>query len=553
MLFLSDFATPPPLLLHPLLLHPLPLHPLPLPVAHATQVLQGARGDRGLNNIPMTAPIALRAIGLGYSDGHVADLYSAGSGSVFGLVSPLTWMRQAVSPFVDLDAAEYRFTEGVLAVTSARGGKVEVKKFRSEHKEVAATQTDWAMWLYFSPEGSAKLSLSVADQPGLCSSNNGGNQCHWFMMEGDGTARALADCTDDTECTLDAFVDIDPALAAAAAGGAPAFAGAVLVVGAAAADPAHNVTDATGTTLQLPPTALTLARLELASPTQPKLALTICNTGDKPLNNEVTISYQETEVRLREICDPADPTAVALLPRTVEYQVSAYSCRTVKRVFNMSSFELPLHVFLNGGDGLGLVADLRRLIPVPIADPNFRFRRFGSGIVPRPADTPKPPLNLPAPGAVPGGAAGGGAGSTAAAAKGAVVDNGGPFVMLIDDDETSVPYRNIYWPPNTPGTVHVRLFAMFGASSAATTVPLAFGLESWRIDGNWSYTHSFPRCVGSATVGRWSTVALPIWGGGVSSVSWIVLRAFHYYWPIDSDFSIVVGPTTLFHLFIHHT
>lgn len=122
----------------------------------------------------------------------------------------------------------------------------------------------------------------------------------------------------------------------------------------------------------------------------------------------------------------------------------------------MSSFELPLHVFLNGD---GLVSDLRRLIPVSIADPNFRFRRYSSGIIPRPSGVSKPPSPT-------GGSA-----------------DVSPFVMLVDDSDTGLPYRNIYWPTNVPGTVHVRLFAVFGATSTTTTVPVSFGMESWRING----------------------------------------------------------------------
>jgi hypothetical protein len=62
----------------------------------------------------MIAPVAIRGVGKGYTDGHVPDLYAAGSGSVFGMLSPIAWMRQAVSVWIDHPSVEYMHTEGMV-------------------------------------------------------------------------------------------------------------------------------------------------------------------------------------------------------------------------------------------------------------------------------------------------------------------------------------------------------------------------------------------------------------------------------------------------------
>lgn len=401
----------------------------------------------GLNNIPMEAPIALRAVGIGFSDGHVADLYSAGAGSVFGLLSPIMWMRQAVSPFLDREDVEYRYTESVLAASASDDGRVDIKKFRSER----TSGMNWVLWLFFCPKGSVKMSLSVASEPKLCAKGAGG--CHWYTMEGGGSARVITDCEDQVECTVTAFTELDPVLTA------PAFAGAVLVVGGASTESnTDNETTKTGassptasnetTTLAIPG-ALTLARMELTTLAQPELFVTICNVGAKTLQGAVSISFLETEARLNTI---GTTKAVAALPRTIPFQVPAYACATSSVRFNMSVFELPLHLQLNG---VGIVPDLRRLAPVTLTDPHFRLRRYSSAVMPRPDNVKLPPSSSPE---VPS-----------------------PFVMSVSDRDTDVPCRNIYWPASTSGRVHVRFLALFGPSrQSASHAQLSFGMESWR-------------------------------------------------------------------------
>ena len=72
------------------------------------------------------------------------DLYSAEGGSVFGMASPICWMRQALAPFLDTGpnratAAEYRWREGVLQAQ----GDLQVSQHRSEAQ-------GWAVFAYFS-------------------------------------------------------------------------------------------------------------------------------------------------------------------------------------------------------------------------------------------------------------------------------------------------------------------------------------------------------------------------------------------------------------------
>ena len=82
------------------------------------------------------------------------DLYSAGGGNVFGMLSPIAWMRQAVSPWLDDPSSEYRFTEGVLHIS---GVETEVRQHRSE-------AGGWVLFAVFSPRESAqRLSLSVEE------------------------------------------------------------------------------------------------------------------------------------------------------------------------------------------------------------------------------------------------------------------------------------------------------------------------------------------------------------------------------------------------------
>ena len=117
--------------------------------------------------------------------------------------------------------------------------------------------------------------------------------------------------------------------------------------------------------------------------------------------------------------------------------------------------------------------DVRRLAPVAVADPHLRLRRYGSNVVPRPAD--------------------------ARHTSGSSID--GPYVLLLDNKQVGQPYRNVYWPPTLAGTLHLRFLAVRpnqrsaldpGASdpaapgseaatpAMAATLPLSIGLESWR-------------------------------------------------------------------------
>ena len=318
----------------------------------------------GLNNIPAIAPLVLRVVGLGFIEGHVPDLYSAGGGNAFGMLAPIAWMRQAISPWIDDRWSDYRYTEGVLRVS---GDETEVRQHRSQRGR-------WAMFTVFSPIGTAKqLSLSVAESL-ACSADSdanmsSGSSCSWFLLSASGNASPIQSCSGHNTCDVEILED-----------DAKSYASAVLVVAGKTTDGAER------------PQALTLARVLLAVPSVPRLLVTICNTEPRPITGAVAISALE----------------LAVANTTVQYSLAPHSCDLVEKHFNLSGSDLPLHLQLSGDGSAGIVdGGLRRLAPVPIADPHFMHRRFADGVVERPADLPAIPNST---------------------------GSGGPFVMALQGD-----------------------------------------------------------------------------------------------------------------------
>ena len=124
-------------------------------------------------------------MGKGFIEGHVPDLYSAGGGNVFGMLSPIAWMRQAVSPWLDDPSSEYRFTEGVLRIS---GVETEVRQHRSE-------AGGWVLFAVFSPRESAqRLSLSVEGSLDCTAQSS----CSWLLLSGSGGATPVSACATRT-------------------------------------------------------------------------------------------------------------------------------------------------------------------------------------------------------------------------------------------------------------------------------------------------------------------------------------------------------------------
>ena len=83
-----------------------------------------------------------------------------------------------------------------------------------------------------------------------------------------------------------------------------------------------------------------------------------------------------------------------------------------------------------------------------------------------------------------------------------------------DGMHAAMPSRNVYWPPNTPGTLRLRLLALAPNKAGAPTLPFGVALESWARDAGGVFQHQFPRCIAMAPVGAWAAISIPLWGGG---------------------------------------
>ena len=199
------------------------------------------------------------------------------------------------------------------------------------------------MFTVFSPIGIAKqLSLSVAESL-ACSADPdanllSGSSCSWFLLSASGNASPIVSCFGHNTCDV-AILEDD----------AKSRASAVLVVAGETTDGAER------------PQALTLARVLLAVPSVPRLVVTICNTEPRAVAGAVAISALE----------------LAVANTTVQYSLAPHSCDVVEKHFNLSGSDLPLHLQISGDGSAGIVdGGLRRLAPVPIADPHFMHRRF---------------------------------------------------------------------------------------------------------------------------------------------------------------------------------
>ena len=77
-------------------------------------------------------------------------------------------------------------------------------------------------------------------------------------------------------------------------------------------------------------------------PTRVRGCVWLCsNVGAEPLAASISLDYLETDAQLLAV---SSVEAAAALPRTLALQVPAFSCATSSVRFNMSAFELPLHV-----------------------------------------------------------------------------------------------------------------------------------------------------------------------------------------------------------------
>ena len=264
------------------------------------------------------------------------DLYSAGGGNVFGMLSPIAWMRQAVSPWLDDPSSEYRFTEGVLHIS---GVETEVRQHRSE-------AGGWVLFAVFSPRESAqRLSLSVEGSLDCTAKSS----CRWLLLSGSGGATPVSACAGQSACDV-SIEEHD----------AKGFAHAILVTAEVAGAKR--------------PKALTLARMSLQVPSLPRLVATVCNTEAGPAAGVIAITALESH----------------LGNESVAYNVAAHSCGVFSKVFDLRGSDLPLHLQLSGLNA-GLVNGLRRLAPVPVVDPHFKRRRFAEGIIDRDPGLPAVP------------------------------------------------------------------------------------------------------------------------------------------------------------------
>ena len=421
----------------------------------------------GLNNIPMVAPLAIRVIGKGYIDGHVPDLYSAGNGQAFGMVSPIAWVRQAVSPWLDDPSTEYRYDEGVV---STFGEDTEVRQHRSDSQ-------GWAMFTVFSPQPATRhISLTVADSD-VCA-----GMCRWYTLSGAGTGVHLQACEGRQQCVVPVFSN------ESAVSLSPSFAAAVLVV----AD--SSSTETSQSKLASRPAALTLVRTSVVLPAVTQVCLTICNVEPRTLLGQASVAnWQDSQISQRSGTSTLNATVF------VPYSVPPHACVQVMTLLNLTNEALPKHLVISAP---GVVGGLRRLAPVPVADPHFTQRRFAGNVVPRPHS----------------------ARSRDASDRSGEVGSG-PYVMLLDVRHQAQATRNIYWPSGAAGTMHLRFFAVAPNTAGESSLPLSIGLESWRRDGNGTYQHQFPRCTATAPLGVWSSASIPLWeGGGAADGSWLLAK-----------------------------
>lgn len=359
----------------------------------------------GLNDIPTVAPIVSRTVGAGYVDGHTADLYAATTGTAFGFLSPLVWMCEAVSPWVHHPMAEYRYTEGVVSCPS----DTTVRQHSGK---------GFAIFLYFSPSSrGGALTLDVSGNNEIVCTIT--KTCRWFLLEMS-VATPLA-CIGKAQCTASVF----GGSTATTSGEYDEFAGAVLVVsGAAQADAnLHAMAPA----LTLPP-ALTLIKTELVGPSQTRLTLSTCNIGPAAASGAAHVASLES----------ADG-----FPLHMPYSVPAWQCGNFSTIVDTSKLALPLHLNVTAAAVLDpSKKEVRRLAPVPIADPRFSHRRFASGVIDRPTADAVPPFN----------------GNDDDENESPSTDDDdnntdavllpppSPFVMRLRGEEQGSVYRNVYWP-----------------------------------------------------------------------------------------------------------
>ena len=78
------------------------------------------------------------------------------------------------------------------------------------------------------------------------------------------------------------------------------------------------------------------------------------------------------------------------------------------------------------------------------------------------------------------------------------------------------------------GAIHLRFFAAVPNSAGDTALPIMIALESWRWNktegGGGAYIHGFPRCAAAAPIGSRALAMIPIWGGGISPILWMVAK-----------------------------
>jgi hypothetical protein len=295
--------------------------------------------------------------------------------------------------------AEYRYTEGVVSGPS----DTTVWQHSGE---------GFAIFLYFSPSSrGGALTLDVSgNNEMVCTITK---RCRWFMLEMS-VATPLPACIGKAKCTASVF------------GGSTAttrdeydeFAGTVLVVSGAAQADAN---------MHWPP-ALTLIKTELVAPSQTRLTLSTCNIGPAAASGAAHVASLES---------------VDGFPLHMPYSVPAWQCGNFSTIVDASKLALPLYLNVTAADVLGpSKKEVRRLAPVPIADPEFSHRRFASGVIDRPTADAVPPFN-----------------SNDDDANGNPstddVDNStdavllpppSPFVMRLRGEEQGSVYRNVYWP-----------------------------------------------------------------------------------------------------------
>ena len=367
--------------------------------------------QEGTCNVGPSTPIALHAVAHGFCDGHKADLTTFSAGSYLGYLPPLVWLREGVAPWIQSEQAEYWFTSGVLSSP--------MNWIVRHHRGIDGSGTAiWSMFLYHNPDGAEGQMVLQTGAPSL-----------WYILESTGDGRVLSECEAKAECTMQAFRGRQTARVASNVG-------AVLAVSLEA------------TTASLPVRSLSFLRLELPQPRTPVLVLTTVNVGNDLLDYTVPIvEYANGE--------PGVVPLTAGIPVHVPPHAVEFSTVTLE----MTGRNLParLEVALPG-----VLGPVRRLAPVPIADPYFGLRRFASGTIIHPdaadADGTLPPDGL----------------NTSAFAMLLQATGSGATPPLAGDMLTSA-YRHVYWPPGMQGVIHIRMKAVAQASNLS--VPLNAGLR----------------------------------------------------------------------------